>query len=221
MSHKAPIWKVGSGSHPDLLYLIEAEFLAPAVVELRRARRCVVRHLRGLLQRAAVLQIRGDAGRPEAVVAEPGGDASRSGTPADHGISVGLGQGRACERSPRVAPNGAEQRPLGILGEARTLDVGGEVGFKVVVAGHGVRLAAFLPQPDPEPTILREHVLDRHPERRADAREAEHHQPDQRPVTQPGDRRHLDAVDQCRSGRRSLPIGYGPPHRPAPRHALP
>ena len=55
--------------HPDPLHLVEAEFLAPPVVELRRARAGVVRHLRRLLQRAAVLQIRRDPGRAEAVIA--------------------------------------------------------------------------------------------------------------------------------------------------------
>ena len=61
--------------HPYPFHLIEAEFLAPAVIELRRARRGMVRHLCRLFQRAAVLQIRRDAGRAEAVIAEPGRDA--------------------------------------------------------------------------------------------------------------------------------------------------
>jgi hypothetical protein len=64
-------------SDHDPLDLIEAELVAPAIVELRRARRGVVRHRRGLFQRAAVLEIGRDARRPEAVVAELGRDAGR------------------------------------------------------------------------------------------------------------------------------------------------
>ena len=41
------------------------------------------------------------------------------------------------------------------------------------MARHGVRLAAFLAQPHPKPPVLREHVLDLHAERRADAGEAD------------------------------------------------
>jgi hypothetical protein len=49
--------------------LVERNFLGAAVVELRRACRGMVRHLRRLLERAAVLQVSGDARRPEGVVA--------------------------------------------------------------------------------------------------------------------------------------------------------
>ena len=65
----------------DALDLIEAEFLAPAIVELRRARRGVVRHRRGLFERAVVLQICRDSRRPEtglpSLVAMPAAAARR------------------------------------------------------------------------------------------------------------------------------------------------
>lgn len=67
--------------------------------------------------------------------------------------------------------NGAKQRPLRIVTDAHLIEVGGEVGFKVMVAGHGVRLASFLPQTYPEAAVLREDVLDLHAERRTDPRE--------------------------------------------------
>jgi hypothetical protein len=63
-------------SNHDPLDLIEAELVAPAIVELRRARRGVVRHRRRLFERAGVLEISSDPGCPEAVVAELGGNAS-------------------------------------------------------------------------------------------------------------------------------------------------
>ena len=57
-------------SDHNSLDLIEAELIAPAIVELRRARRGMVRHRRRLFECAAVLELGGDPGRPEAVVAE-------------------------------------------------------------------------------------------------------------------------------------------------------
>ena len=57
--------------------LVETNLVAPAIVELRGARRRVVRHHRGLFQRAAVFEVSRDSRRPEAVVPEFGGDASR------------------------------------------------------------------------------------------------------------------------------------------------
>ena len=57
-------------SNHDPLDLIKAEFVAVAVVELRRARRCLVRHGRCLFWRAAILEIGGDPGRPETAIAE-------------------------------------------------------------------------------------------------------------------------------------------------------
>jgi len=45
-----------SGSNHNPLDLIEAELVAPAIVELRRALRRMVRHRRCLLERAAVLR---------------------------------------------------------------------------------------------------------------------------------------------------------------------
>jgi hypothetical protein len=77
------------------------------------------------------------------------------------------------------------------------LDVTGEVGLKVVVARRGVRLTVFLAKVHLSPTVLHVNVLHLHPERGTDAREAEHHQCDQRPVAQADDSSHLDAVDQC------------------------
>jgi hypothetical protein len=68
-------------SNHDPLDPIEADLIAPAIVELRRARRPMVCDRRGLFQRAAVLLVGGDTGRPEAAVAELGGNASGSGAP--------------------------------------------------------------------------------------------------------------------------------------------
>src|SRR5258708_37046564 len=81
-------------SNHDPLDLIEAELVAPAIVELRRARRGVVRHRRGLLKRAAVLEIVGYPRRPETVVAGLWGDARPRRPPAVQPIGVLLRQAR-------------------------------------------------------------------------------------------------------------------------------
>ena len=57
------------------LYLIEANLVPAAVVKLRRARVGMVGHVARLLKRAAILEVRGDAGAPEGVVTDLGGDA--------------------------------------------------------------------------------------------------------------------------------------------------
>jgi hypothetical protein len=47
---------LGNSNH-DPLDLIEADLIPPAIIELRRARRSVVRHRRGPFERAAVLEV--------------------------------------------------------------------------------------------------------------------------------------------------------------------
>src|ERR1700724_1437908 len=85
--------KSSSRSNEYPLHLVEAHLVAPAIVKLRRARRGVVRHGSGLFERPAVLQIGGDAGRAEAVIADFRGDTSGGCAPPDHRIGIGLGQG--------------------------------------------------------------------------------------------------------------------------------
>src|SRR5208283_421191 len=80
-------------------------------------------------------------------------DPGRRGTTRDHCVGVGLGQGRAREPA-GAAADGAKQRPLGIVHESRLLEVGGQILLERVMTGHGVRLAAFLAQAHPKPTIL-------------------------------------------------------------------
>jgi hypothetical protein len=46
------------------------------------------------------------------------------------------------------------------------------------MARHRVALAALLAQPQPQPAVLRVDILDRHPERRADAGEGLDHERD-------------------------------------------
>ena len=155
----------------------------------------MVRHRGGLFERAAVLQVGRDPGRPEGVIADLRLDAGRRGAPADHGVGVRLGQGGRGQRV-RPAADRAEQRPLGIAGEPAAVDVVVQVGLEVVVAGHLVPLAALLVQPHPQPPVLDVDVLDLHRERRADPRERIDHEADQRAVAKADRRRHVDRVEQ-------------------------
>ena len=64
----------------NALDLVERDLIGPPVIELRRASRGVVGHLRGLLQLATILQIGGDPGAVEGVIADGRLDAGLSGT---------------------------------------------------------------------------------------------------------------------------------------------
>ena len=68
--------------------------------------------------------------------------------PLDHRIGVRLGQGIAGKLAGRAAV-GLEQKRLRIAREPRAVDVRVQVGFEIVVAGHGVLLAALLVQAHP------------------------------------------------------------------------
>ena len=82
------------------------------------------------------------------MIADPGLDAGAGGAPADHGVGIGLGQGRPGELAGRAA-DGAKQRPLGIGGDPAVVKIGVQIGFEIVVARHLVALAALLAQPHP------------------------------------------------------------------------
>jgi len=138
----------------------------------------MVRHLRGAFKRAAVLQISRNAGRPERVIADLRGDACGSGAPLDHRIGVRLGQGSAGELAGRAAV-GLEQERLRLVGKACAVDIRMQIGFEIVMARHGVFLAALLVQAHPKPPVLRVHILDPHANRRADTRKGIDHQADQ------------------------------------------
>jgi hypothetical protein len=108
----------------------------------------VVRHGGRVLERAAVLQVGGDPGRPEAVVADPRADAGGKRPSLHHGVGIGLRQGSAAEL-PGPAADRPEEPPLRIRADPGLVQIGVQVGLKRVVAGHLVPLAAFLPQPHP------------------------------------------------------------------------
>ena len=96
--------------HLDPLHLIEAEILAPAIVELRRAHAGMVGHLRRLLKRALVSKMRRDTRRLEVVIAKLGRDADSGSPRAGHRMSVRLEEGPARHLSGAGADR-PKQRP--------------------------------------------------------------------------------------------------------------
>jgi hypothetical protein len=104
------------------LHLVERHLLGPPVVKLRRARAGVVRHLRGFFERAAVLQISGDAGRAESMIADARGDTGGTGAPLDHRIGVRLGQGSAGQLAGRAAVS-LEEKSLRVARKPRADDI--------------------------------------------------------------------------------------------------
>ena len=55
-----------------------------------------------------------------------------------------------------------KERALGLIGTTGGLQTGLQIDFEIVLAGHGVELAALFVEPHPQPIILDEDVLDLH-----------------------------------------------------------
>ena len=95
------------------------------------------------LERALVLEVRGDIGRTERVIADPGFYAGVRVAPLNHPVSVLLPQGVARKRA-GLAGRRAEQRPVRVAGDAGGGDLFVEVLFQIVVTKNLVLLAAVL-----------------------------------------------------------------------------
>ncbi len=126
-------------SYRNPLHVVEAHVLGAAVIEARGARIGMVCHLARLLQRAAVLEVGGDAGPAKRVVSDRGGDAGLLGTPADHGVCLARGNGAPGKALRAPAAAGGDRREQGSLrlrAETAPVEPGVKVGLKVMVAGH-------------------------------------------------------------------------------------
>src|SRR5215472_6766545 len=132
-----------NGGLPPNVYLhdvVERDAILAPVVELRGSRRRMCRHLPGLLQRAAVLEVGGDAGAAERVVADFGGDAGGLGAPAHHSPSVGAVEPLAIElRLPTAVGanlDGPEEGDPPSIREPGTLYIFGQVAVERVMTGR-------------------------------------------------------------------------------------
>jgi hypothetical protein len=167
-------------SNHNLLHLIQRNLVAGAIIKLSRFWRFVVGDLLGVLDGAAVLEVGGNAGGPEGMIANVSGQADCLGTPFDHppGVdAVHRPGGHAA-----VPVDGAEEGGFLLSGDACRRDVGIQAILGVVVSGHLVPLAAFLVQTEPSPPAFGVIILDLHAEGGGNPGETEHHDGDQCPV---------------------------------------
>src|SRR5262249_12363981 len=111
----------------DLHHFIKRDAIFPPIVELGGARGGMGRHLARLLQRAAVLEVGGDPGAAEGVVADLRCDASLPGATAHHSPSIVSVEPLTIELRLAAAVwpilDGLEQRHPPSLGQPGTLDV--------------------------------------------------------------------------------------------------
>lgn len=136
-----------------------------------------------MLELTGVLQVRRDAGRPESVLSDGGIDARGACAPLDHAVSVLLPHALL----PAGLPSGgAEQRAVGIAGQACCRDVIVEILLQLVVTRNFMLLATFFVQPDPAAAPLHEIVTHAHLEHGVHARKGIGHYSDERAIAQDG-----------------------------------
>jgi hypothetical protein len=122
-------------------------------------------------KRALVLQVRGDAGRPEGMVPDPHLNVSAARPPLDHAVGVLLPHGLAGERAGLADPR-PEQRRVRISRDAAGGgDVFIEVPLQIVVTRNLMILTTFFVQADPSSASLHEIVTHFHLEHGVDAGE--------------------------------------------------
>ena len=138
---------ISTGLNGDSLDLVQRDLLLAAIGEHGGAWGGVVGDVLGGLEGAVVVEVGGDAGGPEGVVADAGLDAGGFGAPLNHAVGVLLPQGIGGELA-GAAGRGPEKRPVQILGDASCGEVGVEVQLQVVMTGYYMLLAALLVQPD-------------------------------------------------------------------------
>src|SRR5208282_3313512 len=123
------------------------------VVEFGGAGTFVSCHSLSVLKRAAVVEIGGDAGGAESVVANRRRNIRVTRAALEHAPGVRL-RHRAISQNAGAPDGRAEQRPSAIIGKFGGLDVVLQVVLEMMVAGHAVFLTAFFVETDPEPAML-------------------------------------------------------------------
>ncbi len=171
--------------------------------------------LLGVLECPAVLEVGGDAGGAERVVADRGFDSGSCGPSADHPPGVSLGHRRTGKRPSSFDGDGTEKGAFLIFPEVGGGEVSVEILLEGVVGGDVVALPTFFVESQPRALPLRVVVLDLHAERGADAGERVEEGSDQGAITELGDSVDVDRVEEflslaagedggsCRDGRRA------------------
>jgi hypothetical protein len=152
----------------------------------------------GVLDGAAVFQIRRDAGRSEGVVTGGVGKSGLLRPPFHHLQHVAPDEGAVCQLP--FAIGRAEQGQGSVLPlvwiDPCSLQIFVYVLLGLVVRWNGVELAALLMQAEPCAAALQVVVVHAHSQYRRDTRKAVDHDCDQRPITQPHDGIGRDGVQQ-------------------------
>ncbi len=102
----------------------------------------MVRHRYGFLKRSVILEVCGDAGRPERVIPDLRLNIGRLCATSHHLERVPLGEGRNAQ-SLGPAYDRPEQRPFMIVAKIAAVEIGGQVRFQIVVTGRSWRLQPF------------------------------------------------------------------------------
>ena len=114
----------------------------------------MIRHLLGHLELSAVSKVLRDPGGAEAVAGDPCAYAGVFGAPADHAVYVLLRHGKVRELA-RSSAGGAEKKAFTVRVDPGPVDIGLQVFFKRVVAGHIMALAALFMKAHPGAPALR------------------------------------------------------------------
>lgn len=149
----------------------------------------------GRFEGTAVLQINGDAGGSEAVVADAAFQARRFRAALYDSERIYPGHALVGELT-GAAASGTKQGSLGIIFQSGRFDVGVQVFLGLMVAGDLVKLPALLVEPQPSAFALRVVVLDEHADHGGYSGEAVEHRRDERAVSQADDGVCRDGVDE-------------------------
>ena len=133
----------GPRSNRNPLDLVKRDLIASAIIELRRAGAFVCRHNLRVLEHSASFEIGRDPRSSESMAANSDPRAEIRSTTLNHAPGVDTIY-RFVGQHVGAAGGGAEEGTLAVVTNAGGLDVGIEVGLKVVMRGHLVALAAFL-----------------------------------------------------------------------------
>ena len=131
-----------SPSDRNPLDFIERDFVIAAIVELGCPRRFVVSDLLRYFQLAAVLQIGRDAGRAEAMIANPRFDTGRFRAPADDAVRVLLEEGIGCKLT-SLAAGGPEEIAFNVIANASRFNIVVQILLQTMMTRDVVLLTAF------------------------------------------------------------------------------
>src|ERR1039457_4205546 len=173
-------------SNPNSLNFPCADVIVAPVIEPGGFRVRMPGHALRDFDTATVRQVICYAGGAEGVAAYRGFN-SRIGSAAAHHVPDIRARHRPRPKPLCLADSGPEQRPLAIIRDTSRLDVGIQIFFELVMAGHFIDLTVFLVETQPPAFLLRIVILDGERDDGPDAGEGVRHHGDDGAVAQPHD----------------------------------